>query len=97
MSSSIVLCKLFFYIAYVFSSYYPIVLILASVDRLLISSQNVDRRLYSSKRLAYLSISVSTLIWSIFCVHILIKVDIQQISATRFYLLLRFFKCLSQF
>lgn len=82
LNSNIIICKLFYYLAYVFASYYPIVLILASVDRLLISSQNVDRRLYSSKRLAYLSISVTTFIWSLFCIHILIKIHIQEIYPT---------------
>jgi hypothetical protein len=56
----------------------PSVLILASIDRLLISSQNVDTRLYSSKRLAYFSISLSTFFWTIFYFHFLIKVNIQE-------------------
>ena len=58
---------------------YPIILILASIDRLLISSQNVDTRLYSSKRLAYFSISIGVAVWFLFSLHILIKVDIRQI------------------
>ena len=82
LNSSTALCKLFFYSTYVFSSYYSIILILASIDRLLISSQNVNRRLYSSKRLAYLSISVSTFIWCIFSLHILVKAGLLQVTAT---------------
>ena len=77
-NSSRVLCKLYFYASYLFSRLVPSILILASIDRLLLSSQNVDTRLYSSKRLAYFSISISTLFWVIFYIHALIKVDIFQ-------------------
>ena len=59
------------------------ILILASIDRLLISSENVDTRSYSSKRLAFLLISISTVFWMIFNVHILIMVDIQQFNVSR--------------
>jgi hypothetical protein len=83
-NSNNVLCKLFYYVSYLFSESYPIVLILASIDRLLISSQNVDTRLYSSKRLAYFTISTSTVIWSIFCFHILIKINIQEVYTSTF-------------
>ncbi|CAF3898477.1 unnamed protein product [Adineta steineri] len=76
------LCKTYFYSAFLFDTLSPTVLILASVDRLLISSQNVDTRLYSSKRLAYFSITINTLFWIIFNSHILIKVSVQQISPT---------------
>jgi hypothetical protein len=77
-NSSSVLCKLQNYTALVFSTLLPTVLILASVDRLLISSQNVDTRLYSSKRLAYFSVGISTAFWIVFNSHILIKVNLQQ-------------------
>ncbi|CAF1096611.1 unnamed protein product [Adineta steineri] len=83
-NSSVVLCKLFYYIACLTSTYYPVILILASIDRLLTSSQNVDTRLYSSKRLAYFSTSIATFICSIFSLHILIKVNIQEIYPTVF-------------
>jgi hypothetical protein len=72
------LCKIFFYVSFVLAALCPTVLVLASIDRLLISSQNVDTRLYSSKRLAYFSISISTFFWVVFNFHILIKVDIQE-------------------
>ena len=79
-SSNIVLCKLLYYISYVSSIYLPVILILASIDRLLISSQNVDTRLYSSKRLAYFMISISAFLWTAFHLHILIKVKIQEVA-----------------
>ncbi|UJR12310.1 hypothetical protein I4U23_016487 [Adineta vaga] len=75
-NSNVVLCKIFNYAAYLFSTLLPTILALASIDRLLISSQNVDTRLYSSKRLAYFSISISTLFWIIFNFHSLIKVNL---------------------
>lgn len=62
-----------------FGTLTPTILILASIDRLLISSQNIDTRLYSSKRLAYFSISISTFFWTLYNIHALIKVNIQQI------------------
>ncbi|CAF3436197.1 unnamed protein product [Rotaria sp. Silwood1] len=83
-NSSVILCKLFYYIAYLGSTYLPCVLIFASIDRLLISSQNVDTRLYSSKRLAYFFVSTSLFVLSVFSLHILIKVNIQQFSPSIF-------------
>ena len=83
-NSSRVLCKLFYFISYLFSTLFPTILILASIDRLLISSQNIDTRLYSSKRLAYFSISISTLFWLIFYSHVLFKTDIQEIYPSVF-------------
>jgi len=77
--SNVILCKLLYYVAYLFSALLPTVLILASIDRLLISSQNVDMRLYSSKRLAYFSVSISTFMWIVFYCHVLIKVHIYEI------------------
>lgn len=82
LTSHSILCKLFFYISYTFPSYYPIILSLAAIDRLLISSENATTRLYSSKRLAYFSIGVNAALWFVFSLHILIKVRIQDIYGT---------------
>ncbi|CAF1187303.1 unnamed protein product [Rotaria sordida] len=84
LNSNVILCKIFYYIAYLCSTYLPCILICASIDRLLISSQNVDTRLYSSKRLAYFFISTSLFVLSMFSVHVLIKVNIQQFTSTLF-------------
>ncbi len=83
-NSNVVLCKFYFYAAFLFAVLFPTILILASIDRLLISSQNVDTRLYSSKRLAYFSIGISTIFWSIFFIHVLIKVSIQEMYPSYF-------------
>ncbi|CAF0782193.1 unnamed protein product [Adineta steineri] len=83
-NSSVILCKLLYYTSFLLTTLPPSVLILASIDRLLISSQNIDTRLYSSKRLAYFSISTCTIFWIIFNCHVLIKIDIYEIYPSYF-------------
>ncbi|CAF1181000.1 unnamed protein product [Adineta ricciae] len=83
-NSSVIICKIHYYVSILLSVLAPTILLLASIDRLLISSQNVDTRLYSSKRLAYFSISVGITFWSLFFIHILVKIDIHQISPMEF-------------
>jgi hypothetical protein len=72
-NSNVIYCKILYYISYFSSIYYPIVLILASIDRLLIS-----------RRLAYFSISINTFVCAVFSLHILIKVNIQQFAPSVF-------------
>ena len=79
-NSNAVLCKIYMYLLLSLPTLSATILILASIDRLLISSQNVETRLYSSRRLAYLLISISTVFWLIFFIHALIKFDLQQVS-----------------
>ena len=81
-NSSSILCKSYIYTSFLFFCLSPTVLILAFIDRLLISSQNIDTRLYSSKRLAYFSLSIGTCIWVIFNIHILVMFNIKQIVPT---------------
>ena len=83
-NSNSVLCKLYLYTSFVFISVTPTILISASIDRLLISSQNVDTRLYSSKRLAYFSLSIGTCFWIIFNIHIPIMFEVRQIIPSVF-------------
>lgn len=78
------LCKIYRFLTFFPSPMSATILILASIDRLLISSQNIDIRLYSSRRLACFSMSLGTIFWSVFFVHVLIKFDIQQIAQTVF-------------
>ena len=79
-NSSVILCKLSNYVTFFSTTLSPTILVLASVDRLLISSQNVETRLYSSRRLAYFSISISTIFWLIFYFHVLIKFDLRLVA-----------------
>ncbi|UJR32373.1 hypothetical protein I4U23_019835 [Adineta vaga] len=83
-NSSVILCKLLYYTSFLLSTLPPTVLILASIDRLLISSQNVDTRLYSSKRLAYFSIGTSSIFWILFNTHVLIQMNIYEINPSEF-------------
>jgi hypothetical protein len=84
LNSSVILCKLYSYLSFLFSTIYPTILILASIDRLLISSKDVDTRLYSSKRLAYFSIGISTFCWTVYFFHLLIMINIQQLFPSYF-------------
>jgi len=79
-NSSVFLCKLMFYVTFITASLIPTILILASIDPLLISSQNVDTRLSSSKRLAYFLIGVSIVFWILFHLYMLIKVNVEQLD-----------------
>ncbi|CAF1161566.1 unnamed protein product [Adineta steineri] len=83
-NTNVVLCKVYLYVAYLFASVTPSILILASIDRLLISSQNVDTRLYSSKRLAYFSVSINATFWIAFHLHILIEANIVELYPSVF-------------
>ena len=96
-NSNRILCKVYYYLTALCSTFLPTVLILASIDRLLISSRNIDARLYSSRRLGYLTISLNTVFWFVFYIHIPIKADIQVVrplngfcffEMSRWYLLL---------
>ena len=80
IKSSAFFCKIHRYLTFFPSVMSATILILASIDRLLITSQNVDTRLYSSKRLGYFSISIATIFWLLFFIHVLIKFDIQQMG-----------------
>ena len=84
LNSNVVLCKMFYYMTFLTTILSPTVVLLASIDRLLISSQNVDTRLYSSKRLAYFSVSISTCFWIFYNSHLLIKVNIQELYPSYF-------------
>ena len=77
-SSNRALCKIYSYLSLLLSTLSSTILLMASIDRLFLSSQNVDTRLYSSRRLAYLLISCSSTFWLIYFVHVLIKFDVEQ-------------------
>lgn len=80
INNSPILCKLTNYVAFVFDEISPSILVFASIDRLLISSADVNTRLYSSRRLAYFSLSVSSAIWIVFFIHILVRFDIYPLG-----------------
>lgn len=76
LDSSIILCKSYYFLTFFISTLFPTILILGSIDRLLISSQNV----YQSKRFAYFSISISALFWFIFNFPLLIEFNLKEIK-----------------
>ena len=82
LNSNAILCKLFFYTTLSISMLTPTILTLAAIDRLLLSAQNVDTRLYSSRRLAYFSVGIGTAFWLLFTLHVLVKVNVQHFGPT---------------
>jgi len=74
-----ILCKIYQYTLYLSISLSINTLFMASIDRLLISSQKIDIRMYSSKRLAYFLLSISTPFWIIYYLHFLIKSDVEEV------------------
>jgi hypothetical protein len=83
-NSNVMLCKLFYYLSFCISTLLPTVLILATIDRLFISSQYVNSRLYNSKYLAYIFISLSTFFWLVFNSNMFIKSPLQEIDPSIF-------------
>ena len=80
--NNVVFCKLYYYINQVCGTLLPAILVSASIDRLLITSKNIETRLHSSKRLAYLSVSICSIFWILFHSHLLVKVNVQQLGSS---------------
>ena len=66
---NIFLCRLLFYLNFLFDILGPCYLILLSIDRLLISSSSATVRGLSTHKLAYRSILIVTLFWILFHIH----------------------------
>jgi hypothetical protein len=62
----------------------PSYLILASIDRMLVTSPSTETRRRSTRRLAYISIIVVTLFWMLFHSHILFLANITQVAPNTF-------------
>ncbi|CAF1465618.1 unnamed protein product [Adineta steineri] len=78
------LCRVFLYTVALFNSLSSFYLILASIDRILITSRNAITRRKSTRRLAYLCIIVGTLFWALVHAHLLIFSTITQITPNSF-------------
>ncbi|CAF3910668.1 unnamed protein product [Adineta steineri] len=74
------MCRFYYYTTYLFDILSPFYLILASVDRVLVTSTNARTRQKSTPRLAYICIGCGTLLWMLFHCHALILTDIQEIA-----------------
>lgn len=69
--TSIALCKIKFYLSAITAQLPPTFVVLACIDRLMLSSLNVNIRLWSQPRFAYRWIAVVSIFWTIFSVHAL--------------------------
>ncbi|CAF1444545.1 unnamed protein product [Adineta steineri] len=68
--ASIYFCPFICYIGYVFDILSPFYLILASIDRMLVTSRNARTRQRSNNHLAYKSVICGTICWMLFHIHI---------------------------
>ncbi|UJR20372.1 hypothetical protein I4U23_023504 [Adineta vaga] len=83
-SYSVVLCRLRHYTTTLFNVLSPFYLILASIDRILITSPSALIRQRSTRRLAYMSIICGTFFWSLFHMHPFIASNIIEIAPNLF-------------
>ena len=80
---STVFCRLRMYFSFVFSTTPSYLLVMASWDRMCISSSSIRTRLIASRRFSLFMILVLCIFWSIFHIHAIIASEIQPISSTR--------------
>ncbi|UJR32431.1 hypothetical protein I4U23_019893 [Adineta vaga] len=71
-------CKIRFYLFYILTANSRYNIIMASIDRYFASSQNVARRRYSSSKVALKIIIISSIIWSLIYIQVLIFYDIND-------------------
>ncbi|CAF1142494.1 unnamed protein product [Adineta ricciae] len=76
--NNLVFCRLRFYLGFLLSSWESSCLILASIDRTLVTSSNALTRKRSTRRLAITSVICVGLFWTIFHVHALVYSQIFQ-------------------
>lgn len=77
-SHNLSFCRFRFYAIFVLVILCPSYLILASVDRALITSRDICTRQRSTPRLAYILITGTTLLWCVFYLHAFIKINIYE-------------------
>jgi hypothetical protein len=77
-------CRSLYYVGLILSSLGPSYLILASIDRTLITSRNAATRKRSTRRLAITCIIGLLLFWMIFHIHALIYMEILQYGVNYF-------------
>ncbi|UJR11034.1 hypothetical protein I4U23_015218 [Adineta vaga] len=81
---NLIFCRLRLYTALLFHGLSQFYLILASIDRVLITSRHALTRRRSNRRLAFISIAIGTLFWIIFHSHTLIFSDIIEMAPHSF-------------
>jgi hypothetical protein len=81
---SLISCRFNIYTAFLFNILSPFYLILASIDRTLITSRNAQTRRRSTCRLAYICIIGGTIFWMLFHSHALVFPNIIQVAPNKF-------------
>ncbi|UJR19329.1 hypothetical protein I4U23_022458 [Adineta vaga] len=76
IANTLDLCRFSMYMTYVLDALSPSCLMLASIDRILVTSQNALTRQRSTCRLAYISIICVTLVWFLLHIHTLIFMSV---------------------
>ncbi|UJR16877.1 hypothetical protein I4U23_003775 [Adineta vaga] len=71
-STSLIFCKLKFYVACVTGILTPNFILLACLDRLMLSSLNARTRLWSQTHFAYRLVAIVFIFWTIFSIHAII-------------------------
>ncbi|CAF0863042.1 unnamed protein product [Adineta steineri] len=77
---NVFMCRFYYYRSYLFDILSAFYLILASIDRVLVTSSNARTRQKSTRHLAHICIGCGTLFWMLFHCHALILMDIQEIA-----------------
>jgi hypothetical protein len=83
-SSNLVFCRFIFFTALLLDILSPLYLILASMDRVLVTSPNAGTRQRSTHRLAYICIISSTIFGILFHSHTLVLVNIVELAPNYF-------------
>ncbi|CAF3847169.1 unnamed protein product [Adineta steineri] len=83
-SKNIVLCRVRYYMSYILPCCEASCLILASIDRVLVTSPNAGTRRRSTRRLTIISMIVICSFWAIFHIHTLIFIQIVQYGTNYF-------------
>ena len=78
IASNLNFCRLNNYMTFIMDALSPSYLILASIDRILVTSQNALTRQRSTHRFACVCITTVTLFWVVFHIHILVRFNIAQ-------------------
>ena len=77
--SNLRFCRFRYYVMFLFDILGPSYLILAAIDRVLLTSPNALTRQRSTPRLAYTCIIIATVFWTLMHLHAAIVTDIVQI------------------
>jgi hypothetical protein len=83
-ANNIVYCRSVYYVDLILASLGPTYLIVASIDRTLVTSRNAGTRKQSTRRLSILCLLSLALFWAVFHIHALIFIKIIQIAPDYF-------------